>query len=61
MIKLADGTLVLRRLLQKFCSVDFIGLPFFMTVMNFVKLDIDAKVWKYIEKKHDASQSDSDC
>jgi hypothetical protein len=28
MIMLAEATLVQRRLLQKFCSVDFIALPF---------------------------------
>jgi len=42
MIKLAEGTLVVRRLLQKFYNVNFIGLPFFMTIMNCVKLAIDA-------------------
>ena len=42
-IKLAKGTLVLRRVLQKFYNVDFISLSFFMTLMDFVKLVIDAR------------------
>ena len=43
LITLVEGTLVLRKLQQKFYSVNFFDLPFFMTVLNFAKLAIDAR------------------
>ena len=51
MIKLAEGTLVLRRLQKKFCSIGFTGLSFFMTVINFVKLPIDARGEEVFQKE----------
>lgn len=53
--------LVRERPLQRFYSVVFIGLPFFVIPMPTFQLMRDVRSWKHLKKKHATLKPYSDC